>query len=58
MKRTISVFLVIALAIASVFASGASEDEGRSLDVWYALSGTSGEAFMSIVEDFNALRMS
>ena len=55
MKRTISVFLVIALAIASVFASGASEDEGRSLDVWYALSGTSGEAFMSIVEDFNAL---
>ena len=41
MKRTISVFLVIALAIASVFASGASEDEGRSLDVWYALSGTS-----------------
>ena len=26
-----------------------------TLDVWYALSGTSGEAFLSIVEDFNAL---
>lgn len=31
------------------------EKEAVNLDVWYALSGTSGEAFLSIVDDFNAL---
>ncbi len=42
-----------------IFAGGAKESttpEGAvTLNVWYALSGSSGEAFMNIVDDFNAL---
>lgn len=51
-KRLVSVLLaaVMLLALAS---SAAAED--ITLDVWYALSGTSGEAFLAVVEDFNAL---
>ena len=55
MKKIVTITFMAVLLVCSAFAGGANESSGRVLDVWYALSGTSGEAFMSIVEDFNAL---
>ena len=46
--------LVLALALVCSALPAAHADETCTLEVWYALSGTSGEAFLSIVEDFNA----
>lgn len=61
MKKVSRLMLVLAmsvLSVVSVFANGSKEakDDGKiTLDVWYALSGTSGEAFLDVVDDFNAL---
>lgn len=51
-------FLSLVLALVMVFSMAnvaVAETTPITLDVWYALGGSSGEAFMSIIEDFNAL---
>lgn len=53
MKKLVSILLCLALALG--LTAGAAAEGGRTLEVWYALSGASGEAFLSVVEDFNAL---
>ena len=45
--------LVLALGMLGSLCAPALAEE-TTLEVWYALSGTSGEAFLSIVDDFNA----
>ena len=45
--------LVLALVMLGSMSVSALAEE-TTLEVWYALSGTSGEAFLSIVDDFNA----
>lgn len=51
-KRLVSIILAMVMLCACAVSAGA---EGITLDVWYAISGASGEAFLAIVEDFNAL---
>lgn len=46
---------MMAVLLCSAMVPAGAEGAGVTLDVWYALSGSSGEAFLSIVEDFNAL---
>ncbi len=53
-KLTKIVSLALSLVMLWSLCAGAAAEEAIELDVWYALSGTSGEAFLSIVEDFNA----
>lgn len=51
-------FLSLVLALVMVFSVAsvaAAETAPITLDVWYALGGSSGEAFAQIIEDFNAL---
>lgn len=52
MNKILSLALALVLLCAVAMTATA---EGINLEVWYALGGTSGEAFMAIVEDFNAL---
>ncbi len=47
--------LALALLMACSLFPAAHAESGYTLDVWYALGGTSGEAFLKIVDDFNAL---
>lgn len=58
-SKCLAILLILFIVPAAVFANGAVEQttsqEGPiTLDVWYALSGSTGEAFMSIISDFNA----
>ena len=55
MKLRTIVTLMLALMLACSLIPAAHAEGGYTLDVWYALGGTSGEAFLTIVEDFNAL---
>ena len=51
-------FLSLVLALVMVFSVASfatAETTPITLDVWYALGGSSGEAFAAIIEDFNAL---
>lgn len=52
MKKLFSLMLGLMLALGAV--AGAGAEGGKTLEVWYALSGASGEAFLSVVDDFNA----
>ena len=52
MKKLLSLVLALVMLLS---VSAALADDPITLEVWYALGGTSGEAFLSIVEDFNAL---
>lgn len=54
MKLNRLVSLVLALIMACTLLAVAHAEETYSLEVWYALSGSSGEAFLKIVDDFNA----
>lgn len=60
MKKVIAVFLVLLIITSIVFAKGAAETTARpevvKLQVWYALSGTSGESFKSKAEAFDMAR--
>ena len=47
--------LVLSLVMLCSMVTMASAEAPITLDVWYALSGSSGEAFNQIIEDFNAL---
>lgn len=47
--------LVLSLAMLCSMFTMASAEESITLNVWYALGGSSGEAFNQIIEDFNAL---
>lgn len=54
--KKLSKIVALAMALMLLCAMMATAHaEGVTLDVWYALSGSSGEAFLSIVDDFNAL---
>lgn len=50
-------FLVLSLMMRFSVANEAAAERSEpiTLDVWYALGGSSGEAFISIIDDFNAL---
>lgn len=52
MKKLFSLMLGLMLVLGAV--AGAGAEGGKTLEVWYALSGASGEAFLSVVDDFNA----
>ena len=47
--------LVLSLVMLCSMVTMANAEAPITLDVWYALSGSSGEAFNQIIEDFNAL---
>lgn len=56
-SRFVTVTLVMLLCSALVFAEGTKEtssDGPVTIEVWYALSGTTGENFMRAVDHFNA----
>lgn len=53
MNKFLSLVLSLVLLCSMVTVAGA--ENTITLDVWYALSGSSGEAFNQIIEDFNAL---
>ena len=48
-------FLVLSLVMLCSMVTMASAEAPITLDVWYALSGSSGEAFTQIIEAFNAM---
>ncbi len=60
MKKTTIIVLLLTLAISLVFATGAKEVKARpdvvKLQVWYAISGASGEQFLALAKAFDASR--
>lgn len=54
MNKFLSLVLSLVMLCSMVTMAGA-ETTPVTLDVWYALGGSSGEAFNQIIEDFNAL---
>lgn len=55
MAKILSLVLSLAMLFSMTSMAAAESTEPITLDVWYALSGSSGEAFMQTIEDFNAL---
>lgn len=55
MSKILSLVLSLAMLFSMASMATAESSEPITLDVWYALSGSSGEAFMQTIEDFNAL---
>jgi len=55
MKLNRLVSLALALIMAMSVMSVSLAEDGTTLEVWYALGGSSGEAFLKIVDDFNDL---
>lgn len=53
MKKLLALALCILLGLS--MSGFAAAEESITLQVWYALSGTSGEAFLAVLDDFNAL---
>lgn len=57
MKRILTMFVVLIALSSFIFAQGAKENESSQekvkIEVWYALSGTTGENFLRAVEHFN-----
>lgn len=57
MKRILTIFVVLIALSSLLFAQGAKEAESSKekvkIEVWYALSGTTGENFLRAVEHFN-----
>lgn len=51
MKKLLSLILALVMLCG---VSSALADDPITLEVWYSLGGASGEAFLSIVDDFNA----
>ncbi|MCK9548630.1 MAG: ABC transporter substrate-binding protein [Sphaerochaeta sp.] len=60
MKKTTAIMLLLTLGISLVFATGAKEVTARpevvKLQVWYAISGASGEQFLALAKAFDASR--
>lgn len=55
MTKILSLVLSLAMLFSMTSMAAAESTDPITLDVWYALSGSSGEAFMQTIEDFNAL---
>ena len=60
MKKATTIVLLLTLGISLVFATGAKEVSTRpevvKLQVWYAISGASGEQFLALAKAFDASR--
>lgn len=55
MTKILSLVLSLVMLFSMASMAAAESTDPITLDVWYALSGSSGEAFMQTIEDFNAL---
>lgn len=55
MKQKTALLLVTIMALLALAGCGASAQEEATIEVWYAISGTSGESLLAIIKDFEAL---
>lgn len=53
LTKIVSLALCVML-LCTLSGAALAENANVTLNVWYALSGTSGEAFLAVVDDFNA----
>lgn len=59
MKKTILLLVVLMVSVAMLFAAGGTEQKEVKpvkLEVWYAMSGASGEAFVKVANAFDEAR--
>ncbi len=52
-RKLISIALIVAMAMAAVFASGAQERPEKTVTIWHSAQGSNTAAFEEIVNDFN-----
>lgn len=55
MKRKIALFVATAMALMVLMGSGVFAQEDVTIEVWYAISGSSGDSLQAIIKDFEAL---
>ena len=55
MKRKIALFVATMMTFLAVMGSGVFAQEDVTIEVWYAISGSSGESLLAIIKDFEAL---